>query len=149
MNLFGWLKFLLKSFKEFLDDPTWNNFKIFFNKNWLSIFLLIIIVFVVAYIVSKIFEIVVKIALTIFLLWLIFMIIFRNRELREIIKNWGKEKQFNLFFRELINLITIKHFYLLNQYGFLLKHFKVNYPPLIKVGASQYTCLYTNDWREQ
>jgi len=95
MNLFGWLKFLLKSFKEFLDDPTWNNFKDFFNKNWLSIFLLIILIFVVSYIVSKIFEIVVKIALTIFLLWLIFMIIFQNRELRKMIKNWGKQQSAN------------------------------------------------------
>lgn len=93
--MLNWLQKLLKGFGEFLNDPTWNNFKLFLSSNWAAILLLIILIFVLSYIVSKIFEIVVKIALTIFFIWFIFMFIFRHAEFKEMMKNWGQSLQNN------------------------------------------------------
>lgn len=91
----NWLQSLLKGLGIFLNDPTWNNFKLFLSKNWPAILLFIILVFVVSYIVSKIFEIVVKIALTIFLIWFIFMFVFHHSEFKDMMKNWGQSVQKN------------------------------------------------------
>lgn len=91
--MFNWLQKLLKDFGKFLNAPTGNSFKFFWQKNWPAILILIIIVFVVSYIISKIFEIVVKIALTIFLIWFTFMLIFKNKELRDMFRDWGKNSQ--------------------------------------------------------
>jgi hypothetical protein len=65
----NWLQNLLKGLGEFLNSPTWSNFKLFLSNNWAAILLFIMLVFVISYIVSKIFEIIVKVALTIFFIW--------------------------------------------------------------------------------